>query len=117
MYFDGKKLHYKRSLQAFRLNSLDSNVGCLRFLILWKIQIALPDSPVQRQVIESGDSETQTAASASNNKEADKVKVVVKPVPEKNMNTKTVLGSFNWWLWRMLTMQKAWLRIYKKRSL
>ncbi|MEZ9999991.1 SPOR domain-containing protein [Vibrio lentus] len=80
---DGKKLHYKEEFASIPIKpELDSNVEVFEVLDPVEDQIALPDSPVE-QVIESGDSETQTA-SASTNKEADKVKVVVKPVPEKN---------------------------------
>ena len=80
---DGKKLHYKEEFASIPIKpELDSNVEVFEVLDPVEDQIVLPDSPVE-QVIESGDSETQTA-SASNNKEADKVKVVVKPVPEKN---------------------------------
>ncbi|MBY7730883.1 SPOR domain-containing protein [Vibrio splendidus] len=80
---DGKKLHYKEEFASIPIKpELDSNVEAFEVLDPVEDQIALPDSPVE-QVIESGNSETQIA-SASNNKEADKVAVVVKPVPEKN---------------------------------
>jgi DedD protein len=80
---DGKKLHYKEEFASIPIKpELDSNVEVFEVLDPVEDQIALPDSPVE-QVIESGNSETQTA-SAANNKEADKVAVVVKPVPEKN---------------------------------
>ena len=73
---DGKKLHYKEEFASIPIKpELDSNVEVFEVLDPVEDQIALPDSPVE-QVIESGDSETQTA-SASNNKEADKVKVAV----------------------------------------
>ncbi|MEZ8019378.1 SPOR domain-containing protein [Vibrio splendidus] len=83
---DGKKLHYKEEFASIPIKpELDSNVEVFEVLDPVEDQIALPDSPVE-QVVESGvgdNSDTQTA-SASNNKEADKVAVVVKPVPEKN---------------------------------
>ncbi|PME25467.1 cell division protein DedD [Vibrio sp. 10N.286.55.E10] len=83
---DGKKLHYKEEFASIPIKpELDSNVEVFEVLDPVEDQIALPDSPVE-QVVESGptdNSNTQTASS-SNNKEADKVAVVVKPVPEKN---------------------------------
>lgn len=83
---DGKKLHYKEEFASIPIKpELDSNVEVFEVLDPVEDQIALPDSPVE-QVVESGrtdNSNTQTASSA-NNKEADKVSVVVKPVPEKN---------------------------------
>ncbi|MEL0610260.1 MULTISPECIES: SPOR domain-containing protein [Vibrio] len=83
---DGKKLHYKEEFASIPIKpELDSNVEVFEVLDPVEDQIALPDSPVE-QVVESGvadKSDTQTASS-SNNKEADKVAVVVKPVPEKN---------------------------------
>ncbi|MCF7503375.1 MULTISPECIES: SPOR domain-containing protein [Vibrio] len=83
---DGKKLHYKEEFASIPIKpELDSNVEVFDVLDPVEDQIALPDSPVE-QVVESGvadKSDTQTASS-SNNKEADKVAVVVKPVPEKN---------------------------------
>ncbi|MEZ8283566.1 cell division protein DedD [Vibrio splendidus] len=83
---DGKKLHYKEEFASIPIKpELDSNVEVFEVLDPVEDQIALPDSPVE-QVVESGvgdNSDTQTT-SASNNKEADKVAVVVKPVPEKN---------------------------------
>ncbi|TKF01658.1 SPOR domain-containing protein [Vibrio kanaloae] len=83
---DGKKLHYKEEFASIPIKpELDSNVEVFEVLDLVEDQIALPDSPVE-QVVESGstdNSNTQTTSS-SNSKEADKVAVVVKPVPEKN---------------------------------
>ncbi|WP_059020180.1 SPOR domain-containing protein [Vibrio coralliirubri] len=83
---DGKKLHYKEEFASIPIKpELDSNVEVFEVLDPVEDQIALPDSPVEQEV-ESGrtdNSNTQTASS-SNNKEADKVAVVVKPVPEKN---------------------------------
>ena len=83
---DGKKLHYKEEFASIPIKpELDSNVEVFEVLDPVEDQIALPDSPVE-QVVESGrtdNSNTQTASS-SNDKEADKVAVVVKPVPEKN---------------------------------
>ncbi|CDT81514.1 MULTISPECIES: SPOR domain-containing protein [Vibrio] len=83
---DGKKLHYKEEFASIPIKpELDSNVEVFEVLDPVEDQIALPDSPVE-QVVESGrtdNSNTQTA-SASSNKEADKVAVVIKPVPEKN---------------------------------
>ncbi|MEZ9698907.1 SPOR domain-containing protein [Vibrio sp. 10N.261.46.E12] len=83
---DGKKLHYKEEFASIPIKpELDSNVEVFEVLDPVEDQIALPDSPVE-QVVESGvadNSDTQTA-SASNNKEADEVAVVVKQVPEKN---------------------------------
>ncbi|SBT12078.1 SPOR domain-containing protein [Vibrio celticus] len=83
---DGKKLHYKEEFASIPIKpELDSNVEVFEVLDPVEDQIALPDSPVE-QVVESGrtdNSNTQTASS-SNNKEVDKVAVVVKPVPEKN---------------------------------
>ncbi|WP_046222665.1 SPOR domain-containing protein [Vibrio sp. ECSMB14106] len=83
---DGKKLHYKEEFASIPIKpELDSNVEVFEVLDPVEDQIALPDSPVE-QVVESGstdNSNTQTASS-SNSKEADKVAVVVKPVPEKN---------------------------------
>ncbi|TKE82427.1 MULTISPECIES: SPOR domain-containing protein [Vibrio] len=83
---DGKKLHYKEEFASIPIKpELDSNVEVFEVLDPVEDQIALPDSPVE-QVVESGrtdNSNTQTASS-SNNKEADKVAVVAKPVPEKN---------------------------------
>ena len=83
---DGKKLHYKEEFASIPIKpELDSNVEVFEVLDPVEDQIALPDSTVE-QVVESGrtdNSNTQTASS-SNNKEADKVAVVVKPVPEKN---------------------------------
>lgn len=83
---DGKKLHYKEEFASIPIKpELDSNVEVFEVLDPVEDQIALPDSPVE-QVVESGrtdNSNTQTASS-SNDKEADKVAVVVRPVPEKN---------------------------------
>ncbi|MEZ8605624.1 SPOR domain-containing protein [Vibrio sp. 10N.239.311.G01] len=83
---DGKKLHYKEEFASIPIKpELDSNVEVFEVLDPVEDKIALPDSPVE-QVVESGrtdNSNTQTASS-SNDKEADKVAVVVKPVPEKN---------------------------------
>ncbi|MCG9556687.1 cell division protein DedD [Vibrio kanaloae] len=83
---DGKKLHYKEEFASIPIKpELDSNVEVFEVLDPVEDQIALPDSPVE-QVVESGstdNSNTQTTSS-SNSKEADKVAVVVKPVPEKN---------------------------------
>ncbi|MEZ9601748.1 SPOR domain-containing protein [Vibrio sp. 10N.261.55.A10] len=83
---DGKKLHYKEEFASIPIKpELDSNVEVFEVLDPVEDQIALPDSPVE-QVVESGrtdNSNTQTASS-SNDKEADKLAVVVKPVPEKN---------------------------------
>ncbi|ANP75990.1 cell division protein DedD [Vibrio crassostreae 9CS106] len=83
---DGKKLHYKEEFASIPIKpELDSNVEVFEVLDPVEDQIALPDSPVE-QVVESGrtdNSNTQTASSF-NDKEADKVAVVVKPVPEKN---------------------------------
>ncbi|MGR5001522.1 SPOR domain-containing protein [Vibrio celticus] len=83
---DGKKLHYKEEFASIPIKpELDSNVEVFEVLDPVEDQIALPDSPVE-QVVESGridNSNTQTASS-SDDKEADKVAVVVKPVPEKN---------------------------------
>ncbi|MCK8073341.1 SPOR domain-containing protein [Vibrio sp. 1CM23M] len=83
---DGKKLHYKEEFASIPIKpELDSNVEVFEVLDPVEDQIALPDSPVE-QVVESGrtdNSNTQTASS-SNDKEADKVAVVVKQVPEKN---------------------------------
>ncbi|MEZ9155369.1 SPOR domain-containing protein [Vibrio sp. F13] len=83
---DGKKLHYKEEFASIPIKpELDSNVEVFEVLDPVEDQIALPDSPVE-QVVESGrtdNSNTQTASS-SNDKETDKVAVVVKPVPEKN---------------------------------
>ncbi|MEZ8737024.1 MULTISPECIES: SPOR domain-containing protein [Vibrio] len=83
---DGKKLHYKEEFASIPIKpELDSNVEVFEVLDPVEDQIALPDSPVE-QVVESGrtdNSNTQTASS-SNDKEADKVAVVVKPIPEKN---------------------------------
>ncbi|MEZ9322076.1 SPOR domain-containing protein [Vibrio sp. 10N.286.51.E5] len=83
---DGKKLHYKEEFASIPIKpELDSNVEVFEVLDPVEDQIALPDSPVE-QVVENGrtdNSNTQTASS-SNDKEADKVAVVVKPVPEKN---------------------------------
>ncbi|MEZ8052248.1 SPOR domain-containing protein [Vibrio atlanticus] len=83
---DGKKLHYKEEFASIPIKpELDSNVEVFEVLDPVEDQIALPDSPVE-QVVESGrtdNSNTQTA-SAFSNKEADKVAVVIKPVPEKN---------------------------------
>ncbi|UPR29476.1 SPOR domain-containing protein [Vibrio crassostreae] len=83
---DGKKLHYKEEFASIPIKpELDSNVEVFEVLDPVEDQIALPDSPVE-QVVESDrtdNSNTQTTSS-SNDKEADKVAVVVKPVPEKN---------------------------------
>ncbi|WP_373938411.1 SPOR domain-containing protein [Vibrio kanaloae] len=83
---DGKKLHYKEEFASIPIKpELDSNVEVFEVLDPVEDQIALPNSPVE-QVVESGNtdnSNTQTTSS-SNSKEADKVAVVVKPVPEKN---------------------------------
>ncbi|MEZ8533373.1 SPOR domain-containing protein [Vibrio cyclitrophicus] len=83
---DGKKLHYKEEFASIPIKpELDSNVEVFEVLDPVEDQIALPDSPVE-QVVESGgaDKSDTQMASTSNNKEADKVAVVVKPVPEKN---------------------------------
>ena len=83
---DGKKLHYKEEFASIPIKpELDSNVEVFEVLDPVEDQIALPDSPVE-QVVESGrtDSSNTQTASSSNNKEADKVAVVAKPVPEKN---------------------------------
>lgn len=81
---DGKKLHYKEEFASIPIKpELDSNVEVFEVLDPVEDQIALPDSPVER-VVESGvddNSDTQTALVSE--KEADKVAVVVKPVPEK----------------------------------
>ena len=80
---DGKKLHYKEEFASIPIKpELDSNVEVFEVLDPVEDQIALPDSPVER-VIESGGSSKNQTASVSE-KEADKVAVVVKPVPEKN---------------------------------
>ena len=82
---DGKKLHYKEEFASIPIKpELESNVEVFEVLDPVEDQIALPDSPVER-VVESGvDNSDKQTASASSNKEADKVAVVVKPVPEKN---------------------------------
>jgi len=82
---DGKKLHYKEEFASIPIKpELDSNVEVFEVLDPVEDQIALPDSPVER-VVDSGvddNSDKQTASVSE--KEADKVAVVVKPVPEKN---------------------------------
>lgn len=80
---DGKKLHYKEEFASIPIKpELDSNVEVFEVLDPVGDQIALPDSPVAR-VVESGGSSKKQTVSVSE-KEADKVAVVVKPVPEKN---------------------------------
>ncbi|WP_394142281.1 SPOR domain-containing protein [Vibrio chagasii] len=80
---DGKKLHYKEEFASIPIKpELDSNVEVFEVLDPVEDQIALPDSPVERVVESGGSSETLTASASE--KEADKVAVVVKPVPEKN---------------------------------
>ena len=80
---DGKKLHYKEEFASIPIKpELDSNVEVFEVLDPVEDQIALPDSPVERVAESGGSSETQTASASE--KEADKVAVVVKPVPGKN---------------------------------
>ncbi|CDS96261.1 MULTISPECIES: SPOR domain-containing protein [Vibrio] len=82
---DGKKLHYKEEFASIPIKpELDSNVEVFEVLDPVEDQIALPDSPVE-QVVESGRTDNSDSQTASvSEKEADKVAVVVKPVPEKN---------------------------------